>query len=336
MSRARIKRRKGWSALVIILLLMVIGGGLLFVHQLEQREREEEARYAAEHDGYPQRMTLSWEGRDYILRDRLDTILMIGLDKTTETMVEGSIFNNEQADFLFLMLVDHADQSFCALHINRDTMTEIQRYGLGGVKLHSTVAQIALSHTYGKGRESCRYTAEAVSTLLHSVPVDHYMSLPMDAIPILNDLVGGVVVQVTDDFSHIDPKLEMGKDVRLRGKQALTFVRARMSMKDPTNINRMARQKEYLNGFYRQVQEKLADDDGFAARVASKLADYMVSDLSTESMANLVERLKGYRFTGIYSLEGEAVVGEQYMEFYPDPDALTALVVKLFFEPLET
>ena len=49
--------------------------------------------------------------------------------------------------------------------------------------------------------------------------------------------------------------------------------------------------------------------------------------LSAESMANLVERLKGYRFTGIYSPEGEAVVGEQFMEFYPDPDALTALVV---------
>ena len=123
------------------------------------------------------------------------------------------------------MIVDKTAHSFSALHINRDTMAEIQRLGVGGVKLDTVTAQLALAHTYGSGgRDSCRNTVQAVSRYLYDVPVQHYFALPMDAIPVLNDLAGGVTVHVDDDFSNTDPSIVQGKDVTLRGDQALTFV----------------------------------------------------------------------------------------------------------------
>ena len=314
----------------------MIGGGLIFLRMYEQRQLEEEAARARENDVYsPYRLTRSVDGVEYGLRNDLDTYLLIGLDKVTETLSDPESFiNNQQADFLFLMIVDHTNRTYSALHINRDTMTDIYRYGLGGKRLASFKGQLALAHTYGSGRnDSCRYTTDAVSSILFDVPVEHYLSLTMDAIPVLNDLVGGVVVHVVDDFSSIDPTLEMGKDVRLRGQHALTYVRARTNVSDGTNLSRMSRQREYINGMYLQLTDKLKADDGFAARIASRLADFMVSDLTSNDLANLVDRIKEYRFTTIYSIEGEAIEGEKYIEFYPDEEALEQLVVQLFFEP---
>ena len=157
----------------------------------------------------------------------------------------------------------------------------------------------------------------------------------MDAIPVLNDLVGGVTVHVDDDFSKVDPTIVQGKDITLQGQQALTFVRNRMGVADQTNLSRMNRQREYLNALYRQLSAKLKTEDGFAARLASKLSDYTVSDLTTTELSNMADRMKDYPFTAIYTIRGEAVVGEEVMEFYTDEADLQDLVIRLFFRRME-
>ena len=64
----------------------------------------------------------------------------------------------------------------------------------------------------------------------------------------------------------------------------------------------------------------------------SKLADFNVSDLTSDEMVNLAEKVKDYRFTGIRSIPGEATLGEKYMEFYTDETALQELVMEIFFQ----
>ena len=331
MNRARKSRKTNWSTPVIILLLVVIGVGLFGIHVWEQRQREQEAtRYTDEDAFVPSRLTLEYEGKSYVLRNDLDTYLLVGLD----TLSDPELYvNNQQADFLFLMVVDKSNKSYSAIHLNRDTMTEIQRLGMSGKKIGTFTGQLALAHTFGSGgKDSCRNTAQAVSTYLGDVPIEHYVSLTMDAIPVLNDMVGGVTVFVEDDFSAVDPSLKQGENVRLAGQQALTFVRARHYVDDNSNLSRMNRQRSYLNALYEQMEKKMREDEGFGARLASSLMDYSVSDLTTDEMANLAERLKDYRYTGIETIRGEAVLGEKYMEFYTDEDALQELLVRVFFK----
>ena len=153
----------------------------------------------------------------------------------------------------------------------------------------------------------------------------------MDAIPVLNDLVGGVSVFVEDDFSAVDPSLEQGKTVRLQGQQALTFVRTRWYVDDSSNLSRMNRQRAYINALYEQMTQKLQNEDSFAARLASQLADYSVSDLTTTELSNLAEQLKDYRFTGITPIRGDAVLGEKNIEYYTDEADLRSLVIETFF-----
>lgn len=337
-ARQRKGKKTGRFALIIALVVL-IGAGLLSVHFWEKSQRSREEEVLAETDVYvaPERARVYYDGAWYEMRGDLETYLIMGLDKYEDTKSDPeSYINNQQSDFLMLMIVDKTSKSYSALHINRDTMAEITQLGLGGKKIGTYTGQLALAHTYGSGgKDSCRNTVKAVSRFLYDVPIQHYFSITMDAIPVLNDLVGGVTVHVDDDFSAVDPSLQQGKDITLVGQQALTFVRMRKDVGDNTNISRMNRQREYINALYRQLSAKLQTEDGFGTRLASKLADYSESDLTTTQLSNLSERLKGYPFTAIYTIEGEAVVGEKFMEFYPDDAALQELVIRLFFKRVD-
>ncbi len=330
--------KKASRLALVIALLAVIGGSLFGMHAWEKQREKQAAEALPEEDPLPnERASVYYDGAWYRLRDDLETFLIMGLDKTEETINETESYNNnQQADFLLLMIVDKTHGSYTALHINRDTMAEIQRLGLGGKKLNTFTGQLALAHTYGSGgKDSCRNTVKAVSRFLYDAPVDHYFSVTMDAIPVLNDLVGGVTVHINDDFSAVDPALEQGKNVRLVGQQALTFVRSRGGVGDSSNLSRMEQQRVFITALYEQLSRKLRESDGFGRQLAVKLADYTVSDLTTTELSNFAERFKDYTFTGIQSLKGEAVVGERFMEYYVDDADLQRTVIALFFERVE-
>ena len=317
----------------------MIAAGLFGLYRWEQQDRAREAEQIAARslDTLPQELEVYYQGRWYRLRDRVETVLIMGLDKFSEridTVSEGDLLNDLQSDFLMLLVIDPADQSATALQLNRDTMAEIRRLGYGGIKTGLITQQLALSHTYGSGgKDSCRNTVQAVSRLLYDVPLDHYYAVTMDAIPVLNDLVGGITVHVDDDLTAADPVLVQGTDVTLHGDQALHFVRARINVTDGTNLSRMNRQRVYMNALSDRLNEKLRAGDRFALTLADTLEEYAVSDLITDELAQLADRLKGYTFKGIETVPGEARMGARYVEFYPDEDALRETVIRLFFEP---
>ena len=92
-------------------------------------------------------------------------------------------------------------------------MTQIRILGVTGEPAGTFTGQLALAHTYGSGEEdSCENTVLAVSNLLYGMEIDHYVSLTMDGVALLNDLVGGVTVEVLDDFSGIDDSPGAGGD----------------------------------------------------------------------------------------------------------------------------
>lgn len=331
-------RKKGRSILITVILVAVIGIGLFALYRWEQQDRKREAEVIAARslDMLPHALEVYYNGNWYGLREHVETYLIMGLDKMAvrvESVDEGDLLNDLQSDFLLLMIVDRDQKTYTALQLNRDTMAEIQRLGYGERRLGTVTQQLALSHTYGSGgKDSCRNTVRAVSRHLYDVPVDHYYAVTMDSIPVLNDLVGGVTVHVDDDLTAADPSLIQGTDVTLHGQQALTFVRARMTVADGTNLNRMNRQRTYMNALYEQMRQKLQGSDRFALTLANTLEEYATSDLITDELAQLADQLKDYRFTGIETVPGETTQGEKYIEFYPDEDALKEEVIRLFFQ----
>ena len=277
--------------------------------------------------------TITYEGVEYVLKKDVQTLLILGLDKFDESIQNDAYTNDQQADFVLLMVIDNANKTCAAIHINRDTMADMNILGVAGERVQTVNQQLALAHTYGNGKEvSCRNTAEAVSRLLMNVRVDHYASLTMDAVPVLNDLVGGVELMVKDDFSDVDPSLVQGATIRLTGEQALRYIRSRYGMDDSSNNARMLRQRQYMEALYQQATAYLENGGDISTEDSLQIADYIVSDQSLEGLRSLFKKISDYEFINIHALEGTIIRGEKYMEFYPDVDALRKMVIDLFYE----
>ena len=276
-----------------------------------------------------------YNGTAYAKREDLETVLLLGVDKFEGETPEGYL-NNQQADFLLLLVMDKQHETCTPIQLNRDTMTQIQILGVTGEPAGTFTGQLALAHTYGSGEEdSCENTVLAVSNLLYGMEIDHYVSLTMDGVALLNDLVGGVPVEVLDDFSGIDDSLVQGETVTLQGQQALTYVRSRGGMEDSSNLHRMERQRQYLAALQQQLKAAVQQEDGFTLDALLQLNEYMVSDCTVDQLSDLGDSLAAYQVNDILTTPGDAQEGEEFMEFTVDEDALQQLVMDVFYEPVE-
>ena len=331
MKNVRRDKRSIFRGAAVALLILFLVAAVLFV--IEAWEKVQ-GRFPSSEVSEP---TLIWEEKEYVWRDNVETFLVLGLDKFEGAVENDSYTNDQQADFLMLFVFDNEAKTCTAIHINRDTMATMTRLGVAGQQIGYVTQQIALSHTYGNGRDvSCRNAADAVSELLLGTKVDHYISLTMDAVAILNDQVDGVEVEVLHDFTGIDDTLVKGETVTLRGEQALTYVRSRYGLEDPTNNTRMERQRQYLNALYQKVAETVETDADFIVDASLELSDYLISDRSVTQLQDLAEKFFSYEFTGIRSFEGVTKVGESFIEFYPDAASVKKTVVELFCELKKT
>ena len=311
---------------IALVVIFFLSGGLIFLDLWERKNSEFSGKEFQED-------VQIYKGVEYIRKKNIETFLVIGLDKYMGNIVSDSYNNDQQADFLMLYIFDDEKKEFKALHINRDTMAEINVLGVAGEKVDTVKKQIALSHTYGKGNDvSCRNTANAVSNLLLDEKVDHYISVTMDSVAIFNDLVGGVEVEVADDFTGVDSTLIKGQKVLLKGEHALNFVRSRYGMEDSTNSTRMNRQQQYINALYLKTKECVENDKNFVVDSSLKMSKYIVSDRSINQLQRVFNKILDYEFMGVEDIDGITQKGEEFMEFYPDESSVKDIVMDLYYQ----
>ena len=329
MKTQEMKKRPIGRIAAVAAILAAAAAVLLLLHGWETRRQNAETPdpYAGQEE------SLTYYNGAWYARRELETVLVMGVDKYAADTETDSYVNQEQADFLLLLVLDRNAGVCTALPLNRDTMTEITALGLAGERTGSFTGQLALAHTYGSsGLDSAHNEGRAVSTLLYGTEIDHVMAFTMDAVPVLTDAVGGVPVVVEDDFSAMTDQLPMGQEVTLRGDLALTFVRGRGSMGgEKTNLNRMARQNAYLQGLYRQLQGA-AQDEGFLTQLLLELSPYLDTDCTAAQLNDLYQTVVQDRLEVLDAPAGEAVEGSEFMEFYVDEDALRQTVIDLFYE----
>ena len=335
------KRIKAVLPVFGVIVLLVALCVLLYcgMRYIEMRGGDFQSTAGVSTPGYAEeneRPTVALGGNWYTPRENIETVLLIGLDKFQEEIEQEDSYRNlQQSDFLILAIFDHDAQTCTALQVDRDTMAQIHILGLKGEDLGTFEGQLALSHTYGSGgSDSARNTVRAVSDFLYGVEIDRYISFSMDAVAAINDSLGGVTVKVLDDFSQVDPTLVQGETVTLHGEQALTYVRSRRDMKDSSNVARMVRQRQYLSSLYAQTASYAEDHSGLADLVVS-ISPYIDSDCAAQQLYNLAGDVANYDLTEIQTIKGESKKGENFMEFYPDEDALTQQVIQLFYEPVD-
>ncbi len=284
-----------------------------------------------ESDEQTEQKTVSYNGKEYFPRQDLVTFLLMGIDEEGPVKDSGSYNNGGAADLLALITFDETDKSYSILMINRDTVCEMPILGIGGREAGSVTQQIALAHTYGNGLEnSCENTVKAVSDLFRGIEIDHYLSINMDAISILTDAVGGVTLEIEEDFSKVDATIPQG-ETTLNGEQALTFVRSRKDVGDELNTSRLKRHGVFIEAFLKAFDEKMKESERFVPETYNKIADYSVSNLSTTTFSSLLSRYSDYTFDSLVTPKGESDDQSGFMAFYPDKEDLDQITFSLFF-----
>lgn len=279
-----------------------------------------------------------YNGKEYRQDSINRVILCIGVDKSGEVEKKSVSGSGGQADVIALLVQNKATDEVDILMIPRDTMTEIKLFDLSGNYLGSEVQHLNLAYGYGDGaEESCMLLQEAVENLLGGVKIDGYMSVNMSAISVLNDLVGGVTVTISDPgLQTRDPNLELGKTVTLKGEQAETYVRYRDVGQPQSALSRMERHREYAEAWMAQAAEIQKRDSQFLGRAFESIQDYMVTDLNKDEYLDAGLAVMGMDdlFSGDHFLTvpGEGMEGNVYDEFYPDERAFEEMIINLFYK----
>lgn len=325
------KKKTGMLAILLVLMAALLGAA--FWMNRQEEVPIENAGQAVHAQREPEFLT--YQGEDYPLKENLRTVLLIGTDNTQRYEEdENSLldyYNSNQADFLVLLVQDTEAGTAEVIQLNRDTMTDIPWLDVIGNYGGTEFRQLCLAFNAGDGgRTSCMNTVDAVSMLLFDAPIQHYIQMPMSGIPVLNNLVGGVPVQIPEDLTRIDPAFVEGATIHLTGEQAEKFVRARKTLMDDTNQGRMARQQIYLESFRKQAQEAFDSDSEFAMKLVEKMGEHIQSDMTAQQLSDFVESLDKSLIAPMRTPEGELIIGTEYYEFFADEDSLWQIVKQAY------
>lgn len=354
------KKKFGIGALMVVTvisILLVIAGIVLVLRMVGKSElykavevegaEEITLDVGTESDALEENQIL-YQGKTYALNEDLITILVMGIDKETDHVVGGQSWTKEeeseygggQADALFLVVINPHDKNIYIVAINRNAMVDVDVFDENGKYKGIYKKQVALQHGYGNDEEECCLRqVKTVSRMFHGIPINAYASVSMDAIPDLNDAVGGITVEVLDDiiYPEYDMDLHQGETVTLYGEKAYWYVRLRNENVFNSNQLRLARQKQYLSAFALKARDQSMSDIRVAVQLYQTVMKYMCTDIDLTTFTYMATEYLGYNFNidNMYTLEGEAVQGNVFEEFYLDEEALTDLIVELFYEPVE-
>ena len=314
-----------------VLILALVAGVWLY----QRRSAEKERQAIGEEDlsrRYERSLTIN--GESVPLRRRLSSVLLIGTDNFIDDAKQNEIeafYNNNMADFLVVLVFDHAAKTVTPFQINRDTMCDVPWLSVNGLVGGTEFQHITFAHTYGSGKEdSCVNTRNAVSSLLYGVPIDSYFSFTMEAVPLMNDAVGGVTVTLDEDIPALGPEYVRGASVTLKGQDALRFVRYRDTNLVDSNNPRMSRHRLYLQAFTEAAREALAANEDLATKLFKAAEPFLCTDLSVEQIADISAALRDYTILPAVTPDGQYVMGEDYAEFYVDPASLAQCVKSAF------
>lgn len=327
---SHIKKKDLYKAIFAVLLIAVLlVVAVLLINKWENRQ------FAVSLDGtaaptQAAQAGLTVDGITYLPKQQIRTYLFLGIDVSGPAKEIESYIGGGQADVQMVLVVDDEAKTWQLLQLNRDTITEIPVLGVTGQVVGTVNQQLALAHSYGKGmKDSCQNNVTAVSNLLQGQKIDGYLSLNMDGVAILNDSIGGVPVEITADFSAVDDSLPLGETVTLQGEQALTFLRNRKDVDDETNLSRMARQRQYLSSLFNCLAKQ---EEATILNAYDAAADYIVTDLGSQTIVDLVRQLKDYTRLELLTIDGTSYLDDEGCRAYDlDAESLQDVILQLFY-----
>ena len=319
-TRKAIRQRKICMLLIIILIIVlsILGGGYYLLSQKNATSSKaggQNSDSRNQTDLNQNSDTVEYKGETYKYNDHLSNYLFLGID-TREA-------------------VDTYQSQIKVLFIPRDSMTRIETFNPYGQSLGETTDHLNIQYAFGDGKEkSCELMKTAVSDMLDGLPIQGYCSMNMDGISVITDFVGGIQLTIPDDsLADVNPEYKKGAVVDITGETAEQFVRYRDIDKTQSALVRQERQKTFLQALVQKAQEKAGEDAGFVTGLYDSVKSYTVTNMGNDIFAKLLAASQN-GITDTETVPGEGTHGENFDEYHIDEDALSDLIISMFYEKI--
>ena len=339
-TRKAIRQRKICMLLIIILIIVlsVLGGGYYLLSQKNAASPQNGGQNSGSRnqtDLSPNSDIVEYKGETYKYNDHLSNYLFLGLDTRETVDTYQSQADAGQADAIFLVSMDRATEKIKVLFIPRDSMTRIEAFNPYGQSLGETTDHLNIQYAFGDGKEkSCELMKTAVSDMLDGLPIQGYCSMNMDGISVITDFVGGIQLTIPDDsLADVNPEYKKGAVVDITGETAEQFVRYRDIGKTQSALVRQERQKTFLQALVQKAQEKAGEDAGFVTGLYDSVKSYTVTNMGNDIFAKLLAASQN-GITDTETVPGEGTHGENFDEYHIDEDALSDLIISMFYEKI--
>ncbi|MFE5806922.1 LCP family protein [Streptomyces sp. NPDC056491] len=222
-------------------------------------------------------------------------ILLIGSDSRSgrNNAGYGRDKGTQRSDTTILLHLPQDRRSATAVSIPRDLMTDIPTCRkTDGSRTGEQFAQFNWAFQWGGAACTIR-TVERLT----GIRIDHHMVIDFGGFKKMVDAIGGVEVCLKEPVNDSEAKLRLAAGRQtLRGEQALGYVRARHSLGNGSDTERMDRQQQFLGSLVKKVQS-----NGVLLNPARlyPLLDAATSSVTTDpglaSLRGLYELVRGMR-----------------------------------------
>lgn len=339
-TRKAIRQRKICMLLIIILIIVlsVLGGGYYLLSQKNASSPQNGGQNSDSRnqtDLSQNSDIVEYKGETYKYNDHLSNYLFLGIDTRETVDTYQSQADAGQADAIFLVSMDRATEKIKVLFMPRDSMTRIEVFNPYGQSLGETTDHLNIQYAFGNGKEkSCELMKTAVSNMLDGLPIQGYCSMNMDGISVITDFVGGIQLTIPDDsLADVNPEYKKGAVVDITGETAEQFVRYRDIDKTQSALVRQERQKTFLQALVQKAQEKAGEDAGFVTGLYDSVKSYTVTNMGNDIFAKLLAASQN-GITDTETVPGEGTHGENFDEYHIDEDALSDLIISMFYEKI--
>jgi LCP family protein required for cell wall assembly len=241
----------------------------------------------------------------------------IPYDERGKRLADGST----RSDTLMLVGVDPGRKKISVLSIPRDTRVLIPG--------QNTYDKINAAYAIG-GPELTMKTVNAFT----GVPIDGFVSLKVDGLEKLIDLIGGVDIYVENRMYYVDETAHLGINIhkgwhRMNGAQAHQFVRFRHDALG--DIGRVQRQQQFI----RATLERFMNPSVFARlpQLAATAQEHLNTNLPYSDLVRVANFARGLPKTDVrmVMLPGNFSSGRYLASYWlPNPEAARTVIADLF------
>lgn len=322
---------------VATLLVIIIGIAGSFFYLRAQGEKNLKTDLSDVEDTPETRkegLFITYKGKEYQYNEDVINFLCLGIDNSTPVEQANEIKGQGLADAIILVSINVESGKIKILAIPRDTYVPVKMYNDQGQFVGEKNMQLTLQYYYGKtAKDSCELMINAVSNLLFKVPIQRYCAINLEAIPILNDAIGGVDVQVLGDVEVSGRLYHAGDNIHLQGKMAEDYIRDRNTDEFASSMGRLERQKQYMTNYFATAMAQVRNDLTLPVSIYQSLQGNMYTNISVEDITYLVPEMLDVTLTAedMSMIPGEVTQPDDHEAYMVDSEQLKELVVNFFY-----